>query len=254
MTDSTLPSPLIASDVDLRKYDYIPLDFRRLFASDTWVLGSYEERVACIYLWCESWHQVPAGSLPNDDRMLAHLSQTGQRWKRLRPHALRGWLLCSDGRFYHRVVVEKAVDAWQARMAAVEKGLAGAKKRWGTSNPSATGELSLEDSNRSKVNRSKVKTQAFVLPPWVSQAAWDAFEEMRKAIKKPMTERAKALIVTELAKISGPAGENAAAILEQSTRNNWQDVYALKGRTGKQAEIESRNSAVASSFTRRDEA
>lgn len=108
--------PLVPPEVSLKEFGYIPLEFRRLFQSDTWVLGTPEEKVAAMHLWCESWHQVPAASLPNDDRMLAHLSGTGQRWKKLRAHALRGWLLCTDGRLYHPIVAEKALNAWAAKM------------------------------------------------------------------------------------------------------------------------------------------
>lgn len=113
---SELPEPLVPAEVDLRDFREMPLEFERLFASDTWVLGTPEEKVAAIHLWCKSWHQQPAGSLPDDDRMLAHLSGAALRWKKLRVHALRGWVKCSDGRFYHPVVAAKAVRAWKAKV------------------------------------------------------------------------------------------------------------------------------------------
>lgn len=129
--------PLVPPEVDLRDFREMPLEFERLFASDTWVLGTPEEKVAAFHLWCKSWHQQPAGSLPDDDRILAHLSGSGVRWKKLRAHALRGWEKCSDGRFYHPVVAEKACRAWKvkveqrlrtfnARCAAIRKRLADA--------------------------------------------------------------------------------------------------------------------------------
>ncbi len=108
--------PLVAAEVDLRDFREMPLEFERLLASDTWVLGNPEEKVAAFHLWCKSWHQVPAGSLPDDDRLLAHLSGSGPRWKKLRNHALRGWVKCTDGRFYHPVVAEKAQKAWGAKL------------------------------------------------------------------------------------------------------------------------------------------
>lgn len=134
---STLAIPLVPPEVDLRDFREMPLEIERLLASDTWVLGTPEEKVAAIHLWCKSWHQVPAGSLPDDDRILQHLSGAGQRWKKLRPHALRGWTKCTDGRFYHPVVAEKALRAWdaklsqrmrthQARIAALQKKIAAA--------------------------------------------------------------------------------------------------------------------------------
>lgn len=115
MTDS-MQIPPVPPECDLRDFAFIPLEFERLFASDTWVLGNPEEKVAAMHLWCKSWHQVPSASLPDDDRMLAHLSGTGPRWKRLRVHALRGWVKCSDGRLYHPVVAEKALEAWARKL------------------------------------------------------------------------------------------------------------------------------------------
>lgn len=108
--------PLVPPEVDLRDFREMPLEFERLFASDTWVLGTSEEKVAAFHLWCKSWHQVPSSSLPDDDRILQHLSAAGPRWKKLRAHALRGWVKCTDGRFYHPVVAEKALRAWSAKL------------------------------------------------------------------------------------------------------------------------------------------
>ncbi len=113
---SELPAPLVPAEVDLRDFREMPLEFERLFASDTWVLGTSEEKVAAFHLWCKSWHQQPAGSLPDDDRMLAHLSGTALRWKKLRVHALRGWVKCADGRFYHPVVAAKVQRAWKVKL------------------------------------------------------------------------------------------------------------------------------------------
>src|SRR5262249_23249587 len=65
-----------------------------------------------------SWHQVPAASLPDDDRVLAQLAGYGRvirEWQKVRDGALRGWVKCSDGRLYHPVVAEKALAAWASR-------------------------------------------------------------------------------------------------------------------------------------------
>ncbi len=108
--------PLVPAEVDLRDFSFIPLEFRRLFTSETWLLAKEQEKIAALSLWCESWHQVPAASLPDNDRILAHLSQAGARWLRLKEHALRGWVKCTDGRLYHPVVAEKALEAWAKKL------------------------------------------------------------------------------------------------------------------------------------------
>lgn len=124
------PEPLVPAQVDLRDFQFMPMDVRRLLTSETWVLGDGEEKAAAVTLWLESWHQVPAGSLPSSDRMLAHLSQS-KKWAKVKEHALRGWVLCSDDRRYHAVVCEKVLEAWIEKLAASLSGAAGNAKRWG---------------------------------------------------------------------------------------------------------------------------
>ena len=52
------------------------------------------------------------------------------------------------------------------------------------------------------------------------------FEKMRKSIKKPMTDRAKAMLVKKLERDFSP--EQRIAALEQSINRCWADVYPLK--------------------------
>lgn len=124
-----LPPPLVPSEVDLRDFQGMWLDTDRLLRSDTWVLGTGDEKAAAMTLWLESWHQVPAASLPSNDRILAKLSQA-ERWQKSKAHALRGWIPCSDGRIYHPVVAEKALEAWIEKLAAAINGAEGNAKRW----------------------------------------------------------------------------------------------------------------------------
>jgi hypothetical protein len=112
--DGVLPEPLTPQDCDLRDYAWSPIDWNRLLTSETWMLGSDAEKVTALTLWGKSWHQVPAGSLPNNDRMLELLSER-RDWPRVRNHAMRNWKLCSDGRLYHPVVAEKALESWKIR-------------------------------------------------------------------------------------------------------------------------------------------
>lgn len=108
----------------------MPLDVRRLLTSETWVLGTGEERAAAMCLWLESWHQIPAASLPDNPRMLAHLAQCA-KWTKVQEQALRGWIACADGRLYHPVVAEKALEAWIEKLLNSISGATGNAKRWG---------------------------------------------------------------------------------------------------------------------------
>lgn len=113
-----LPEPPISTDIVLRGFDYMPLQGDRLFASDTWILASPEGRCAALKLWWESWKQEPAGSLPNNEKLLANLAGYGiavSAFTKIKDEAMRGWQLCSDGRLYHYVVCELALNAWQSK-------------------------------------------------------------------------------------------------------------------------------------------
>jgi hypothetical protein len=116
-----LPAPLTPADCDLRDFQYMELDVRRLRDSKFAATPSGEAFRAGILLWCAAWHQVPAGSLPDDDVELAQFAGFGRmpvgvrEWKKLRAEALTGFTKCSDGRLYHSVVAEKALSAYAAK-------------------------------------------------------------------------------------------------------------------------------------------
>lgn len=113
-----LPEPLTPPDCDLRDFAFMPLDVARLRDSDLAIQVGAEEFRAAVLLWCAAWHQVPAASLPDDDKALAALAGYGRvvaEWRKHREGALYGWVKCDDGRLYHPVVAEKARDAWRAK-------------------------------------------------------------------------------------------------------------------------------------------
>jgi hypothetical protein len=126
-----LPAPLVPAGCDIRDFGFMPLVTRSLLESEMWITGTGEEVKAALRLWCVSWHQVPAGSLPAGERMLAALSGAGAGWPAVREHALRDWVLCGDGRLYHPELAVKALEAWLGKLAARISGAEGNAKRWG---------------------------------------------------------------------------------------------------------------------------
>lgn len=116
---SDLPPPPLPADCDLQDFPFMPLHVARLRDSN---LAAEEHPEACWYallLWAASWHQVPAGSLPDNDAVLCRLIDLGRDLKTFRKHragALRGFTKCSDGRLYHSVVVEQALEAWTRKL------------------------------------------------------------------------------------------------------------------------------------------
>lgn len=113
-----MPDPFVPIDLDLRDFPNMPLDVVRLRDSDLSVTATGDEFRSAILLWCAAWHQVPASSLPDDDRLLARFAGFGRDlkgWKAVREAALHGFIKCSDGRLYHPVIGDMALMADEKR-------------------------------------------------------------------------------------------------------------------------------------------
>ncbi len=65
------------------------------------------------------------------------------------------------------------------------------------------------------------------LPDWMPTEAWEGYVEMRKKQKKVMTPRAEGMQIKAL-KVWLDSGHDIVAILDQSTRNNWIDLFEVK--------------------------
>lgn len=66
------------------------------------------------------------------------------------------------------------------------------------------------------------------LPDWLPQEAWSAFVEMRKSIRKPLTDYAKKLALNRLEQLRN-SGSNPEEVLNQSILNDWQGLFPVKG-------------------------
>lgn len=114
MTD--FPQPLTPADCDLRGLSDFRLDVDRLLSSELMALSTGDEFKAAVRLWCHAWKQVPAASLPNDERVLSSFAGLPvARWRKLRAVAMRGFVLCSDGRFYHATLAAEALRASESK-------------------------------------------------------------------------------------------------------------------------------------------
>jgi hypothetical protein len=141
MPVTELPAPLTPADGDLRNFPFTPIFRARLFGSSFHARTSDSEWRAGVTLWLKSWDQVPAGSLPDDDVDLCRLAELGRdlkTWREVKAGAMRSWIKCSDGRWYHPVVAEGVNEALEgkkvqrlrtlkARVAALRKALDDAK-------------------------------------------------------------------------------------------------------------------------------
>jgi DNA-binding MarR family transcriptional regulator len=65
------------------------------------------------------------------------------------------------------------------------------------------------------------------VPEWLSQELWTAFKEMRKSIKKPLTEHAEKLIIEKLSRFK-EKGHDPNLSLKNSIEGSWQGVFEPK--------------------------
>lgn len=115
--------PLTEAKANLNMLDYMLIkksliDSEFVNANDPSIVGTG------IILWMKAWYQVPAGSLPDDDRSLCNMAMYGrdvEGWRAVRDTVLRGWIKCSDGRLYHPVMAEAVNTAWTGHRLSVYK-------------------------------------------------------------------------------------------------------------------------------------
>lgn len=108
-----LPPPPVSADFDLRRFPNLLLNVQDLRDSDFAALASPAEFRAGILLMCAAWHQVPAGSLPTDDRLLAALVRLDLKtWIKVKSGALNGFTEHADGRLYQPVLTAMVIKSW----------------------------------------------------------------------------------------------------------------------------------------------
>lgn len=108
MTD--LPAPPYPSDTRAKGWRF-ELDLERVMQSDTWALASPDLRPWLLMLWTVAWQQVPCGSMPSEDALIAaRLGMKATAFKKAKDVLMRGWKLANDGRFYHETITERVLD------------------------------------------------------------------------------------------------------------------------------------------------
>lgn len=110
MSMSSIPA-LYPADTRSKGWRF-ELDLEQISQSDTWVLASPEIRPWLLMLWSVSWQQVPCGSLPSDEAIIA--ARIGMKPAAFAKHKailLRGWKPAEDGRLYHPAMTKRVLSA-----------------------------------------------------------------------------------------------------------------------------------------------
>ncbi len=85
--------------------------------------------------------------------------------------------------------------------------------------------------------RAKKSEPVHQLPDWINPESWDGFVEMRRKIKKPLTDRAMTLAIGKLEELRRQ-GQDPNKVLDQSTLHNWQGLFAVKESTKKPEQVD----------------
>lgn len=107
---SDLPDPPYSADTRAKGWRF-ELDLERVMQSDTWALATPELRPWLLMLWTVAWQQVPCGSMPSDDALIAaRLGMKPANFKKTKDVLMRGWWAANDGRLYHGTIAERVLD------------------------------------------------------------------------------------------------------------------------------------------------
>lgn len=86
----------------------------------------------------------------------------------------------------------------------------------------------IQKQNRKEIKEAQAPCDPPSLPDFIPAAVWSQFLEMRRKIRKSPTDAAQILIFRKIDELR-KRGHDPTAVLEQSIRNSWQDVFELKG-------------------------
>lgn len=114
-----LPEPPLPADLDLSTLEYMPLLVARLRRSKAWLRAKRRPELGfyMINVWMAAWSECPAGSMEDDDDVLADAAMCApEKWDDVKMEVMAGFTKHADGRLYHPVLVEQATIALKKRL------------------------------------------------------------------------------------------------------------------------------------------
>lgn len=127
-----------------------------------------------------------------------------------------------DDNSWHNKRADSEIKSYQSKADSARKAN---QIRWGSERNLKSDTTQILNNKQETIN--KKQEQTLELPAWLSETHWKDFVEFRKFIKKPMTEKAKHLMLLKLQKIKDK-GHDPILAMNTSIANNWSDIYEPK--------------------------
>ena len=233
------------------------LNVERLMASELVALSSHEVIAAALLLWCRAWKQMPAASLPDDERVIAAFAKLPlARFRKLAKQIMRGFIKCSDGRWYHSILAESARSAFERKQAFRHKRETEAERlrKWRESKRETHIETRTEtrfvpegegegEGEGEVLNTKAESTPAQLAAPARFDPAklpmpdgvkierwgeWIAYRRKRKLTTTEPTMRKQLEFLTKCQTRGQPPDD----VIEASIANGWQGLFELKTGAG----------------------
>ncbi len=206
---------------------------KQWLGDDKVMLMDWDARAMHLHFMCIAWQQDNPCTLPNDDEFLRRWVGNPKDWPRLKKQIFRAWKLENN-----LWIQDGLLREYEKQSKFSESRKLNAFKRWdkverksvdaSASAVQCTADALLLQSSTTTIKNKHTDVE---IPSWIDKPTWEAFVEMRKSMKAPLTAFAGKLVIAKLVTLSNDNGSGMELILQQSIANNWKGVFPLKGET-----------------------
>ena len=151
--------------------------------------------------------------------------EDGKRIVLIDSHRSWGWRLVNYQK-YRKIRSEDERREYQRQLMASRREMT-KNKLASVSNVSPCSMQYAVSSKQKEEKEREEKTNYVATPQIVSRTNWLAFVEMRKKIRKPLTDRGANLIIKKLERLQAE-GDNPDQVIEQSIMHDWAGVFELR--------------------------
>ena len=217
-----------------------------LWRAKTWHLDPYQE--GC-YLRLVDQYMESRQPLPDNDAALARICGISlEQWLGNASGILRAFFIPKNGLLYHDKCDKILAEQDMRFKKQSEKSRKGAEARWRKNKDlDATGIQQALPKHATRQDKTIQDNESFidplppkpkkpieVLPEWLPEELWKNFVDHRRAIKKPMGDKAKSLAIATLTKLRDQ-GNDPRTVIETSIFRGWSGLFAVKNHTTNQA-------------------